>query len=291
MAPTSQRPVVSIVIPHRGEDKSLEKCVTALRSQTYPRQDTELLIVLNEESDRSLSFPLEPGEKLLWQPKHYSYAARNHGILHARGNIIAFTDSDTVPSCEWLNEGVAALGESVGMVSGRIDLTFTRQPLTAAACYEKLFSFDQEKNVALGRATTANLFLHKAAFTQMGLFAAEAQSGEDFAWTTRAAHAGLSLEYSASAIVSHPARETWKELFEKAARKTEPMTRVSSTCEGARLSFSRMRARYLTFPSRGRADNMSAGQLFLAYFVNLVLMVFTVATALNALTKKWGPSL
>jgi len=176
------------------------------------------------------------------------------------------------------------------MVAGRIDLTFTRQPLTPAACYEKLFSFDQEKNVALGRATTANLFLHKAAFTQLGLFASEAQSGEDFAWTTQAAHAGSSLEYSASAIVFHPARETWKELFEKAMRKTEPLTRVSSARDGARLSFSRMRARYLTFPSPGRADDMSAGQLFLGYVVNLVLMVFTIGTVLNALTRGWGSS-
>jgi hypothetical protein len=176
------------------------------------------------------------------------------------------------------------------MVAGRIDLTFTRHPLTPAACYEKLFSFDQEKNVALGRATTANLFLHKATFAELGLFAAEAQSGEDFAWTTRATQAGSILEYSESAIVSHPARERWKELFEKATRKTEPMTRVSSTYEGARLSFSRMRARYLTPPSRGRADAMSADQLFLAYFVNLVLMVFTIATVLNALARKWGPS-
>ena len=288
MAPTSQSPLVSVVIPHRGEDKPLEECLTALRSQTYPRQDTEILIVLNEESKRPLSFPLEPGEKLLWEPQSFSYAARNHGILHARGHIIALTDSDTVPSAEWLNEGVAALGGSADMVAGRIDLTFTRQPFTPAACYEKLFSFDQEKNVGLGRATTANLFLHKAAFTQLGLFAAGAQSGEDFAWTTRAAHAGLLLEYSASAIVLHPARETWKELFEKATRKAEPMTRAPSTRDGVRLSFSRMKARYLTSPSRGRADDMSADQVFLAYFVNLVLMVFTIATVLKSLTRRWG---
>ena len=65
MAPTSQSPLVSVVIPHRGEDKALEKCVRALRSQNYPRQDTEILIVLNEESKRPLSFPLEPGRACL----------------------------------------------------------------------------------------------------------------------------------------------------------------------------------------------------------------------------------
>ena len=182
------------------------------------------------------------------------------------------------------------MGGGADMVAGRIDLTFTRQPLTPAACYEKLFSFDQEKNVSLGRATTANLFLHKAVFTQLGLFATEAQSGEDFAWTIRAAHAGSSLKYSASAIVFHPARETWKELLEKTTRKAEPMTRVSSTREGARLSFSRMRARYLTSPGRGRADDMSVDQLFIAYLVNLVLLVFTTATVLNTLRRRWGSS-
>jgi glycosyltransferase involved in cell wall biosynthesis len=290
MVATRHSPLVSVVIPHRGEDKTLEKCLKALRSQTFSSKQIEVLIVLNEEVERVLDFPLEPGEKLLWQPRFYSYAARNLGILHARGDIIALTDSDTVPAPEWLDEGVASVRGGVDIAAGHIDLTFTRQPLTPAACYEKLFAFDQEKNVGFGRAATANLLMHKAVFTKLGLFDEKAQSGEDFAWTSRASHEGLVLTYSPSALVFHPARETWKELLEKASRKAEPVTRVSTTQEVMKLSFSRMRARYLTAPSRGRADDMSADQLFLAYFVNLVLMVFSIATALNALTRKWGPS-
>lgn len=286
MVATRHSPLVSVVIPHRGEDKTLEKCLRALRSQTFSSKQTEVLIVLNEEVERLLDFPLEPGEKLLWQPRFYSYAARNLGILHARGDIIALTDSDTVPAPEWLDEGVASVRGGVDMVAGHIDLTFTRHPLTPAACYEKLFAFDQEKNVGFGRAATANLLTHKAVFTQLGLFDEKAQSGEDFAWTGRASREGLVLKYSPSTLVFHPARETWKELFEKASRKTEPVTRVATTQEVMKLSFSRMRARYLTAPSRTRSDGMSLKQLFVAHCVNVVLMVFTTTAVLAALTRK-----
>lgn len=286
MVNTEQGPLVSVVIPHRGDDKPLETCIQALRLQTLPRRKTEILIVLNEESPRSLSFPLEPGETLLWQPQFYSYAARNMGILQAKGEIIALTDSDTVPSPTWLDEGVEALAKGVDLVAGHIDLTFTRQPLTPAACYESLFSFDQERDVGLGRATTANLFVQKITFSQIGLFDAGAKSGEDFAWTTRALQAGFAMEYSASAIVSHPARETWKELFDKASRKTDPLTRASSVRAAIKLSFCRMRARYLTSPGLGRKGEMAVGQRFLAYFVSAVLMAFTMSAALITLSRK-----
>lgn len=286
MAKTRQGPLVSVVIPHRGDDAPLEKCIQALRSQTFSRQETEVLIVLNEEVERLLSFSLEPGEKLLWQPEFYSYAARNKGILQAKGRIIAFTDSDTVPSPTWLDEGVWAFGEGVDMVAGRIDLTFTRQPLRPAACYEKLFAFDQEKNAQLGRSATANLLVRKNVFAELGCFDSRAKSGEDFAWSHRASRAGSTLKYSPSAIVLHPARETWSELFDKASRKTDPVTRVSSLGEGMKLSFARMRAGYLSAPSQSRKGTMSLTERLFGYFVNLVLMFFISLALVPNLTKK-----
>ena len=273
MAPVSQRPLVSVVIPHHGEDKPLEKCVTALRSQTYPRQDTEILIVLNEESKRSLSFPLAPGEKLLWEPQSFSYAARNHGILHARGHIIALTDSDTVPSAEWLNEGVAALGGSADLVAGRIDLTFTRQPLTPAACYEKLFAFDQEKNVSLGRATTANLFARKEMLESLRAFSDTAASGEDFRWTSAAVKSGAELRYAPSARVNHPARESLRELLIKAERVTEHFPRSETAWETLMRAVGQYRSLYVVPPSAEKRASCTAGERTTANVVALVVQV------------------
>lgn len=262
---------VSVVIPHRGEDQPLETCIQALRLQTFPRQKTEILIVLNEESQRSLSFPLEPGEKLLWQQQFYSYAARNQGILHAKGEIIALTDSDTVPSRTWLDEGVRALAEGVDIVAGRIDLTFTRQPLTPAACYEKLFAFDQEKNVAMKRATTANLFVKRASFDTLGLFEKTAESGEDFRWTTRATQAGARLQYSPRVNLAHPARETMTELIAKAQRVTEDFPTANTTPRALKEAAVRYWSLYVIPPSLSRQQFCTAPERAIAHVISGVV--------------------
>ena len=280
---TQRVSLVSVVIPHRGDDETLQKCIRALRSQSFPRHKSEVLIVLNEEFERSLSFPLEPNEKLLWEPGFHSYAARNRGILRAKGAIIAFTDSDTVPSPNWLKEGVTVLTQGFDMVAGRIELSFSRTPLTPAACYEKLFAFDQEKNVTLGRSATANLFVTQESFRRFGLFDPRAKSGEDFGWTTRATKSGALLHYSSSAIVNHPARETMSELVEKARRVTHTFTTQSKAHTAIREATLQYWTLYLLPPSLSRRESCSPRERVLAHLVSFVIQCAKTMYLLRAL--------
>ena len=279
VAPTSQGPFVSVVIPHRGGDKPLEKCIQALRSQTYSRKNTEILIVLNEESQRSLSFALEPGEKLLWQRQSYSYAARNLGIRHARGKIIALTDSDTLPSREWLDEAIVAIDSGFDLVAGSIELTFSKKPLTAAACYEKLFAFDQEKNVRFGRATTANLAGRADIFKDFP-FAAGRATGEDFTWTRNTTRHGWSLGYASRAVVLHPARESAGEIIVKAKRVTRgAFTHLKGV--NLRGAFTHFVSLYVIPPSKSKRKTSSLREKTLGYtfsgFVILAKLWFFLA--------------
>jgi GT2 family glycosyltransferase len=213
---------ISVVVPHRGNDESLEVCIDAVRKQTFPRSKTEILIVINEPENRAVSFELHENEKVLWEPDYFSYAARNLGIVSSIGSIIALTDSDTVPDPGWLSEGFSIIQAGADLAAGAIQLTFTRQRLTSAACYEKLYAFDQEKNVRFMRSATANLFARKDLFLKQGLFAEYARSGGDFAWTRRVAEAGGTITFAEKARVLHPARESWVELSAKARRVATP---------------------------------------------------------------------
>jgi GT2 family glycosyltransferase len=276
-------PRVTVVIPHRGNDDVLEKCIVALRNQTFPKDRIEILVVVNEEAERSLAFPLEAGEKLLWQPTHYSYAARNLGILHATGDIIALTDSDTIPSTQWLEEGMKALHDNVDLVAGHIELTFAHHPLTPAACYEKLFAFDQEKNVALGRATTANLFATRASLRRFGLFTKTAQSGEDFRWTTHATRAGALLRFAPLAVVTHPARESMSELLDKAHRVTANFPRSHSRLGTLGSAIKRYWTLYVLPPSRSKRRSCTLREGTVAYVTAPAVQLAKAVSFLKAL--------
>ena len=93
----------SIVVPVYNTAKFLPECIAALKSQDYPADQYEIIMVDNNSQDDSRRI-LEQAEgvDVLTETKQGSYAARNRGVSVARGKILAFTDSDCIPSRNWL---------------------------------------------------------------------------------------------------------------------------------------------------------------------------------------------
>lgn len=273
---TSSSPSVSVIIPHRGEDAPLERCLQGLRHQSYSHDRYEVLVVLNESEQRTLACELLGDEVMLWEPHYFSYNARNHGIEKSTGDIIAFTDSDTVPSSDWIAEGVNALKRTDSdLVAGHITVTTTRARATAPALYELLFAFDQEKNVGRGFSTTANLFAARDTFERCGLFEKTALTGEDFDWTRAAVESGAKLTYARSAIVDHSARETWSALLAKARRTTLPYVNLSQTDPD---SSNRLRTRFRfqlgAKPSAEKVAALPSHQRVMARLARFVVVAY-----------------
>lgn len=219
---SDRSPLVSVVIPHKGPDAGLDQCLAALRNQTFSESKFEVLVVLNEPKDRRESMNIDSKISVLWQPSGGVYSARNLGLLAARANVLAFTDSDTIPTPYWIEAGFQCLEKGATLVAGNILVTSRFSPPTPSACYEMLFSFDQEKYARFGQSTTANLFALSAVFQKHGLFSGDAQTGEDFDWTDRATRAGETMAFCPVAAVLHPARESMSELVLKAKRDSVP---------------------------------------------------------------------
>lgn len=267
---------VSVVIPHQGADERLESCLRALRCQNYPPNKIETIVVLNEPHARDLGFELASGETVLWEPHYFSYAARNEGIRHAKGDVIALTDSDTLPHEDWVRQGVKAINQGADLVAGRIDLSFSSARLSPAACYEKLFAFDQEKNVRLGRATTANLFVRKKLLLSRGLFTADAESGEDFRWTSATVASGSLLRYAPLAVVTHPARETLRELLSKTRRVALHFPAGETAGKTLRIALAHYWSLYVVPPSNSRRASCSPRERILAHTVGIMIQVAKV---------------
>ena len=140
---------VSVIIPVFNDSERLQKCLAALDKQTYPQNLYEVIVVDNA-SDQSIEEMVNQFEQAIatYESQPGSYAARNQGIKLARGEILAFTDSDCLPTTNWIEKGVEALlnEPKYTIVGGKIELFF-RDPnnLTAVEQYEKLTAFPQKK--------------------------------------------------------------------------------------------------------------------------------------------------
>lgn len=97
---------VSVVIVSRGRPKDLLRCLTALRYQTHP--GFEVVVVTDPASMAALrASPLFPGLKAVEFDEANISAARNIGIDHAAGEVLAFLDDDAIAEPPWLDRLVA----------------------------------------------------------------------------------------------------------------------------------------------------------------------------------------
>ncbi len=104
---------VSVIVPVYNTARYLAACIEGLLDQDFDPSAYEILAVDNNSTDESASIiERYPRVRLLHEPKQGSYAARNRGVREAKGEIIAFTDSDCVPERDWLREGLAGLDAS-----------------------------------------------------------------------------------------------------------------------------------------------------------------------------------
>jgi glycosyltransferase involved in cell wall biosynthesis len=103
----------SIVVPVYNKEKSLEACIGSLLGQNYPGEEREIIFVDNNSTDSSASIIRKyPAVKLISEKTQGAYAARNAGILAARGSVIAFTDADVEVKRDWLKNIRRAFDEN-----------------------------------------------------------------------------------------------------------------------------------------------------------------------------------
>jgi glycosyltransferase involved in cell wall biosynthesis len=248
-----QQPFVSVIIPVFNDAERLGRCLAALARQTYPAGRFEVVVVDNGSADdiRPLLAP-HPWAVLASETRPGSYAARNAGLAVARGDVLAFTDSDCVPEPEWLACGVACLQRhpECGLVAGAITVFF-REPErpTAVELYESITAFPQQKYVEKYRyGATANMFTRRDVFARVGSFDAALTSGGDREWGQRVHAAGLPLVYADEARVQHPARRSFGELSHKIVRVTNGMERLRARQPGSLRPFAKALARDLLPP-------------------------------------------
>lgn len=202
---------VSVIIPVYNDSKRLKKCLHGLEHQTYGREHYEVVVVDNNSTEDLKSIVAK------FQQAHYqfesqagSYAARNKGIQHAKGQIFAFIDSDCLPQPHWLEAGVDALQDSsADIAGGQVTFTFSSAK-GPAELYDSVTNMQIKENIETRKVSkTANLFVYRYVFDKIGYFPGHLTSGGDVLWTHKATNASFKLIYAPRAEVFHPARTFW----------------------------------------------------------------------------------
>jgi GT2 family glycosyltransferase len=103
------RPLISFVVPVRNDVLRLQRCLTSIVKNDYPRELIELIVVDNDSTDGSAAAARTYGAITIKSPGESVAAHRNRGARAAIGNIIAFADSDHEIDRSWIDFAVDVL--------------------------------------------------------------------------------------------------------------------------------------------------------------------------------------
>lgn len=211
------QPRVSVIVPVYNAERALPRLMASLRRQDYPRSRVEIILVDNNSTDRSAEVigrcPEAVG--LSFERWQSSYAARNVGIEHATGDVLAFIDADCRADAGWLNAGIRGLIEGgFDRVAGRVEFVLSAHP-NIYEIFDSASNFRQGDFVARGWSGAGNLFVRREVIAEVGPFDAQMISGGDCEFGLRATRAGRSLGYAPDAVVYHRTRTSLKSLIKK----------------------------------------------------------------------------
>jgi glycosyltransferase involved in cell wall biosynthesis len=173
---------ISVIVPFLDAERTLRRCIEALLDQEGVDGSPELVFVDNNSSDSSARIVAAyPGVTLLREGKQGAYAARNRGLAHAGGGILAFTDPDCVPRRDWLARLVEPLERpEIRIVVGRARPDARSLALRMLGDYEdsrdSLVLASDDPALYYGR--TNSMAVRRGVFETLGPFA-ERRRGAD----------------------------------------------------------------------------------------------------------------
>lgn len=186
---------MSIVIPCRNERATIEACLDAIEAQDLPSSRFEILAVDGGSTDGSCDVLRARSLRMLRDPGLGPAAARNVGIQHARGPIVAFTDADCVPRFDWLSRLVEPFGDAdVGGAAGA--LRMPRDTLLGRL-------EDNDARVHYRGYITSNVAYRRDVLHEVGGFDERLLCAEDYDLAWRVLDAGYRIERVPDAIVRH----------------------------------------------------------------------------------------
>jgi len=218
---------ISVVVPVYNDSEGLTDTLKSLVKQDYPSEEYEIIVADNGSSDSTSDVTRRYTAQypnrvrcVVEDTIRSSYAARNKGIEAARGDILAFTDADCVPTPGWLKSGVASLQkEGATCGGGRIEFTFRAGRPNIYEYFDSARKLNQQTYVERsGFAATANFFARRELFDRYGLFRPDLVSGGDYEFGRRVTREGEKLIYIQEATVYHPARYNFRAIYHKSRR-------------------------------------------------------------------------
>jgi glycosyltransferase involved in cell wall biosynthesis len=254
---------ISIIVPVFNGEKTITQNIAALKAQQ--NVNSHEIIVVDDGSHDSTAAILAAtnGIRVISQKNKGPAAARNAGAKAATGDILVFTDSDTVPHPDWLFHLSAPFSDHKIQASAGTYTLANQDSSLARIIQQEIENRHRSYGDFIKFAGTYNLAIRKDVFYRIGGFneSYTQASGEDNGLCYRLIRAGHLIKYVEKAKVAH--------------YHTEVLSRYLR--EQYRHGFWRARL-YTDFPERLSGDSYTGSRDGLEVLFTLLLLAGSFAS-------------
>jgi glycosyltransferase involved in cell wall biosynthesis len=209
--------LVSVVVPAYDSAAFIGETLDSVLAQTHT--EFEVVVVNDgsrdtEELERVLApYLARPDGRVRYfeQENRGAGAARNRGVVEARGTFVAFLDADDLWEPTYLEEQLQLI-EARGLDLAYTDaLMFGDSPLAGKTYMETAPSEGEVNFLSLIRADcnviTSGVVARRQSVCDAGLFDETLRNAQDFELWARLAHRGARLGYQRKVLVRYRVRE------------------------------------------------------------------------------------
>jgi len=206
--------MLSVVIPSYNSESTIEKCLNSLLGQSF--SDDYEIILVDSSSDRTplIVTSKYPGVNFTHLDKKTDPGtARNIGISKARGEIIAFIDSDCVADRDWLERIWDAHKSSYNVIGGSVQNGNDKSNPVAWAGYISEFRefIPEQSKREVTHIPTCNISYKTKIFRTYGLFKGEYYPQEDLVFNHSLSLSGEKILFDPMIQVYHTHRTKLEE--------------------------------------------------------------------------------
>ncbi|MBO8161895.1 MAG: glycosyltransferase family 2 protein [Thermosipho sp. (in: Bacteria)] len=209
-----RKPLVSIIIPARNEEKFIDKCLKSLVSNSY--ENKEIIVVDGMSKDRTREIVKKYEVRLIDNPERYTSYALNLGIKNAKGQIVMIAGAHTTYSENYISSCVDKIVNDKCEISGGQVITFSGSNTSKAKAIASVIShpfgvgnskyrinFNKEAYVD----TVAYGLYKKELFEKVGLFNEKLIRNQDIEMNLRLKKSGARIMLVPEAKAFYYARD------------------------------------------------------------------------------------
>ena len=215
-----KKPLVSIIITTKNEEKNIGNCLESIRKQDYSQDRIEVIVVDNNSTDQTKEIARKYTKNVYNYPdlrknkniKNFRGAQLNFGVKKSKGEIIFFPDADMTFDRELVREAATLIS------NGYFEALFVPEEIIGRGLIGKIRNFERSfyegTCIDAVRIIKRDLFINVGGFDETGI----AFGFDDWDFSKRIRSSNAQIGITKNKLYHHEERLTLREYLGKKAR-------------------------------------------------------------------------